>query len=515
MKTAEPRTSLTHPLHIAEVLAAPTMGKIGLTLCPGKSQSWGLSGPWARDLAVDLDTVEAWNAAAVVTLIEEEEINRLRVPTLGEEVEARHMSWLHLPIQDRGLPDGAFEATWRQVGEALRSRLRSGFNVMVDCMGGLGRAGTITSRLLVELGWDATNAVSEVRRVRPGAIETRDQLEFVHSQTIVPERQPDRSAEAIRNRAIGALVGLAVGDALGTTLEFSQRDSRPRLTSIEGGGPFKLEPGQWTDDTSMALALADSLISSDSLNELDLMTRFVRWMDEGAYSSNGRCFDIGNTVRGALNRFKLTGEPVAGSTDPHSAGNGSLMRLAPVAVRYWDDEQARRDAAARQSRTTHGAPEAVDGCIAFADLLADAIAGEPRSQVLRNRNDGEPYAGMVAEIMAGTWRGKHRNEIKSSGYVAHSLEAAIWCVARTGSFDEAVLLAANLGDDADTVAAITGQLAGALYGYRAIPQEWLCKLTSQDMIFEVARQVFDRTSAAAVDVQAGAAGGANPSGCRP
>lgn len=495
MTTSAARTSISHPLQIAEICAAPGMGKLGLTLCPGKHQSWGLTGSWERDLGLDLNTIEAWDAAVVVTLVEDQELERLKVPTLGAEVADRHMDSVHLPIRDRGVPDAAFEAAWEHVGESLRDRLRSGFNVLVHCMGGLGRAGTIASRLLVELGWTPSDAIREVRRVRPGAIETDEQDDFVHGCIAVPEHQPDDSIKAIRERATGALLGLAIGDALGTTLEFSARDSRPRLTGMEGGGPFRLEPGQWTDDTSMALALADSLIICDGLDEQDLMTRFVSWMDEGAYSSNGRCFDIGNTVRGALTRFKQTGNPIAGSTDPQSAGNGSLMRLAPVAIRYWDDEKARRDAAARQSRTTHGASEAVDACVAFAEMLADAIADKPRSEVLRNRVGEPPFAGQISDIIAGSWRGKPRSEIKSSGYVAHSLEAAIWCVARTGSFAEAVLLAANLGDDADTVAAITGQLAGAIYGYQAIPRPWLGTLAGEGMIFGLATSLLDATSA--------------------
>lgn len=498
MKSIEPRTSLTHPLQIAEVSPAPGIGKIGLTLCPGKTQSWGLTGAWARDLALDLDAVADWNAAVVLTLVEDSELERLQVQGLGEAVRDRHMEWLHLPIRDRAAPDAAFEEAWVEAGERLRDRLRSGFNVLIHCMGGLGRAGTIASRLLVELGWSPSDAIREVRRVRPGAIETDDQDDFVHGCIAVPEYQPDQSENAIRERAIGSLLGLAVGDALGTPLEFSARDSRERLTGIIGGGPFRLEPGQWTDDTSMALALADSLISCDGVDEQDLMTRFVSWMEEGAYSSNGRCFDIGNTVRGALLRFLDTGNPIAGSTDPQSAGNGSLMRLAPIAIRYWDDGELRRDAAARQSRTTHGAPEAVDACAAFADMLADAIAGKRRSEVLSDRIRDPPYAGAIAEIMTGSWRGTVRSDVKSSGYVAHSLEAAIWCVGRTGGFADALLLAANLGGDADTVAAITGQLAGALYGYQAIPKDWLGQLTAQGMIFGLGRQLVDQTSAASI-----------------
>jgi ADP-ribosyl-[dinitrogen reductase] hydrolase len=146
------------------------------------------------------------------------------------------------------------------------------------------------------------------------------------------------------------------------------------------------------------------------------------------------------------------------------------MRLAPVAIRYWNDQEARRDAAARQSRTTHAAPEAVDACVAYADLIAVAIAGTPRSRVMAPRTAA--LAGDIAPIIAGRWRGKRRDAICSSGYVAHSLEAALWSISRTSSFADAVLTAANLGDDADTTAAITGQLAGALYGADGIHQPW-------------------------------------------
>lgn len=202
--------------------------------------------------------------------------------------------------------------------------------------------------------------------------------------------------------------------------------------------------------------------------------------ETGEYSCTGTCFDIGMTTCSALQRFKRTGQPFAGSTDPRSAGNGSLMRLAPVAIHHWNDRATLRDVAVRQSRTTHGAPEAVDACVAFAEVLADAIAGYPRSQVLRVRD--YPYAGRIGEIMAGSWRRKRRSEIDSSGYVAHSLEAALWCVGRTSSFADAVLLAANLGGDADTTAAITGQLAGALYGAGGIPDKWLDKLAWRERI---------------------------------
>ncbi|HTN15595.1 MAG TPA: ADP-ribosylglycohydrolase family protein [Sphingomonadaceae bacterium] len=483
------RTSTSHPLQIAALEPAEGHGLIGVTFCPGKVQQGAMTGSWNRDLAMDLDAICAWNASVVVTLVEEHELAQLQVPQLGEEVLARHMDWYHLPIADRSIPDAAFEEAWKSAGPALHSRLRAGANVLVHCMGGLGRAGTITSRLLVELGWNPAEAAAQVRQVRPGAIETQGQMDYVLSFQHVPLAAPDTSLDAIRNRAMGAMLGLAVGDALGTTLEFRPRDSYPRLMDMVGGGPFGLEPGVWTDDTSMALALAESLAACGSLDETELMQRFVRWHEQGEYSPTGDCFDIGTTVRQALTRFKASGNPLSGSTDPLSAGNGSLMRLAPVAIRYWNDRAALRDAASRQSRTTHGADEAVDACVAYAELLADAIVGKPASEVLQARSDD--LAGNIAPILAGSWRGRQRDTIRASGYVAHALEASLWSISRSGSYAEAVLTAANLGEDADTTAAITGQLAGALHGVGAIPQHWLDRLAWRDRLEAAATRLFE------------------------
>ncbi|RZK00368.1 MAG: hypothetical protein EOO76_13120 [Novosphingobium sp.] len=482
------RTSSTHPLQIAEVWFAEGYGAIGITFCPGKKQRGAFTGEWDRDLAIDLEVVQAWNAAAVVTLLEDHEFSKLGVTGLGQAVEDRHMQWYGLPIRDVSTPDQAFEDRWASAGEELRAILRDGFNVLVHCKGGLGRAGMTAARLLIELGMKPQNAIDLVREARPGAIETPAQMQFVRDMAVIPERRPQSSREAIEDRALGAMIGLAVGDAVGTTLEFKPRDQAPRLVDMVGGGPFRLKPGQWTDDTSMALALMDSLLTNERLDEGDLLTRFVDWHENGTYSSAGRCFDIGITTRGALARWKTSGDSFAGSTNPRTAGNGSLMRLAPVAIRYWNDLDLLCDIAARQSRTTHGAPEAVDACVAFAEVLAHAIAGRPRSAVMQL--SAEPCSRAISQIMGGAWRGKARDRIASSGYVAHSLEAALWCVGRTGTFAQAVLLAANLGEDADTTAAITGQFAGALYGASGIPPKWKALLADGGNIEATARQLF-------------------------
>ena len=282
-----------------------------------------------------------------------------------------------------------------------------------------------------------------------------------------------------RDRFRGCLLGLATGDALGTTLEFKRPGSFQPIDDMVGGGPFGLQAGQWTDDTSMALCLATSLMECRGFDAADQMRRYVRWADEGYLSSTGKCFDIGNTVSHALSHFRRTGDPFAGSTHPETAGNGSLMRLAPVPMFYADDARAAVARAAESSRTTHGAREAVDACRYFAGLLTAALAGAEKETLLRSGYspveglwDSEPLAAKVADVANGSFKHQEPPYIRGTGYVVESLEAALWAFHKTESFRDGALAAVNLGDDADTTGAIFGQIAGAHYGADAISQEW-------------------------------------------
>jgi ADP-ribosyl-[dinitrogen reductase] hydrolase len=175
------KTSLSHPLEIASISPGPASGRVGITLCPGKYDPQAMSGYWDRDLALDLDAVRDWGAAAVVTLVEQKELALLRVEHLGEEVPRRGMLWFHLPIVDVSTPDDGFERQWEIAGHELRMLLRSGRDVLIHCRGGLGRAGTIGARLLIELGMEPEVAIRRVRAVRPGAIETCEQKKYVLS----------------------------------------------------------------------------------------------------------------------------------------------------------------------------------------------------------------------------------------------------------------------------------------------------------------------------------------------
>lgn len=289
-------------------------------------------------------------------------------------------------------------------------------------------------------------------------------------------------------RARGALLGLAAGDALGTTLEFTGPldPFAPRVTAIVGGGPFGLPAGGWTDDTSMALCLGQSLVAWGGCDPRDQAERYVRWWRHGENSVTGRCFDIGNATRTALQRYLDTGDPLAGDPSPSAAGNGSLMRLAPVAMAAASEGEAVAWAAL-QSRVTHAAAECVDACRLYARLLWRALHGAPRAALLDPAAaEGLDLAPAVAAVARGSYRQKAPPAIRGTGYVVDALEAALWAFQAGASFEEGAVLAVNLGQDADTTGAIYGQLAGAHYGIEGIPPAWRATVLWSEQILALA-----------------------------
>ncbi len=294
----------------------------------------------------------------------------------------------------------------------------------------------------------------------------------------------------VQARFRGALLGLACGDAVGTTAEFQSRHTFEPITDMVGGGPFQLEAGKWTDDTSMALCLATSLVEKNSFDVCDQMDRYVAWMTLGYLSSTGECFDIGKTTAGALRRYQLYGNPYSGSPDPRTAGNGSIMRLAPVPMFFFPDYIAAIHHAGQSSLTTHGAVECIDACRLLAAMLVKALAGQPKEIILWGEHFppgvDATLSPALQELAYGDYRNKPEEAIKGDGYVVNCLEAALWCFWTTDNFRDAILRAANLGDDADTTAAVCGQLAGAYYGESGIPAEWLDRLYMRTEITRLA-----------------------------
>ncbi len=299
-----------------------------------------------------------------------------------------------------------------------------------------------------------------------------------------------------RSRYRGALLGLAIGDAVGTTLEFKPPGKFQPIGDMIGGGPFGLKPGQWTDDTSMALCLASSLVERRAYDPGDQMERYVRWYRHGYLSSNGKCFDVGNTVRAALQLFERTREPYAGPTDSYSAGNGSLMRLAPVPLFFAQHPVQAIEKSGDSSRTTHGAQTAIDACRYYGALIVGAIHGATKAELLAGRYapilgywDTHPLCPEVDAVARGSFKRKEPPQIRGTGYVVHALEAALWAFCKCHTFREGCLLAVNLGEDADTTGAIFGQLAGAFYGEEEIPAQWRAQVAERALLESLAEQI--------------------------
>ncbi len=304
------------------------------------------------------------------------------------------------------------------------------------------------------------------------------------------------------DRQRGCFLGLAIGDALGAAVEFMDAGRFEPVTGYRGDGPHRLNPGEWTDDTSLALALADSIVQAGwDLN--DQAHRYLEWFLQGKYSVTGRCFDIGFTTRRALGRFvQLKDARRSGDSDSRSSGNGSIMRLAPVPIRFaklFPDHIAElSQRAAESSLPTHASEECLSSCRYFALVLAALIGGHDRQEVLSpdwpplsELHRHAPLHPQVAEMAVGSFKTRQPPEIVGSGYVVRSLEAALWAFHDAHSFDDAVLKAVNLGDDADTTGAVCGQLAGAFWGESGISPELLSGLARRDMIETVLRPLIE------------------------
>jgi ADP-ribosylglycohydrolase/predicted protein tyrosine phosphatase len=299
------------------------------------------------------------------------------------------------------------------------------------------------------------------------------------------------SSTTAEDRAIGALLGLAAGDAVGTTLEFKAPGSFTPITDMVGDGPFRLAPGEWTDDTSMALCLAESILDRGELDLADQLRRYNLWRHDGYFSSTGKLFDIGITTQSQLARFERTGEPIDPRPDEEAAANGSLMRLAPVAIRWHADPAEAAEQAAESSRSTHPATRPVDACRVLGAMTAALISGTPAQDVLNPAFwQWGPLHPEVEAVARGSWRTKQPPQIRGTGYCVDALEAALWAVDGATDFAEAVLRAANLGNDADTTAAIAGQLAGARWGASGIRDDWKQKVVSARRITSLATHLF-------------------------
>lgn len=299
----------------------------------------------------------------------------------------------------------------------------------------------------------------------------------------------------LQNRFKGSLVGLGVGDALGASVEFLKRDTY-EISTYQSGGKLNVKLGEYTDDTAMALCLSWSLLENgfDEKNQLEL---YLKWLLEAYMSADGRVVDCGKTIYYSLMNYKKNKTITSNQNQKFTAGNGSLMRIAPIALYSHKNIKKALVYSALSSYTTHGLDVCADACMAYTGLIIAALNALEKDEIL-----SYAYAkyifGLIDDksldvkcVLEGSYKHKTRDEISSTGYVIHSLEAALWCFYNSQNFDDGLKLAVNLGNDTDTIGAIYGQLAGAYYGFDAISKDLRENLMRSDFLQDTALRLYE------------------------
>lgn len=296
----------------------------------------------------------------------------------------------------------------------------------------------------------------------------------------------------------GSLLGLAVGDALGVPAEFKMVGDFEPVTDFRDSDWFDLPAGHWSDDTAMALCLANSLIEKKSFDPVDQIEKYKKWLETGYCSSTGKAIGVGQTILRALLTYRNGDDPYVAISSRHSDGNGSLMRLSPIPLYFKNNPKQAIENAELSSKITHGSQLCGDACRYYTGLIIGALNGVSKKELLSDLYSPIPnfwkdnqLAEEIENIALGSYKQNDPPFIQGSGYVVKSMEAALWAFYNSESFEDGVLKAVNLGDDADTTGAIYGQLAGAYYGISGIPKKWVDNVAKKDEICEIASKLFE------------------------
>jgi ADP-ribosyl-[dinitrogen reductase] hydrolase len=430
------------------------------------------------------------------------------------------------PIADHGVPSEA--ALMAQTLAALDDALRRGRRVYLHCRAGIGRTGTVVGCHLIEHGGLTPSAAllrlnelwqtNERSITWPDVPETDEQRDFVLNWSIASPaaavarpmaRAVDQStadstsdpmdspavldaARTLRERFQGALLGLAVGDALAAHTQFRKPGSFAPVGDLLGGGPFDLPRGAWTDDTAMALLLAESLVESDGFDARDQVQRYARWQREGYGSATGQCVGIAANVARALATAQYKRQPFAGSHDPQQLDKDALSRVAPVVMFFFADVATAVARAVDAARITAQAPVVLDCVRLLAAMLHLALTGRDKPAILRPAREtwfGPSTRPEVVAVFEGSYIVRQPPEITGGGHIVQALEAALWAFHSSDSYREGALLAANLGRDSDVVTAVYGALAGAHHGVSAIPGIWRNSLMKKELVMDTADRV--------------------------
>lgn len=493
------RTSHTHPLRIDALPFAN--GQLGITFCPGKKGGSVYGAAWDRDIDLDVDAIKAWGASAVLTLLEDHEYEMLSVTNLGDALKTRGIEWVQFPIRDVDVPTPEAMEQWRAVSPKLHQIMENGGRVVVHCRGGLGRAGTIAALLLVERGRTAPEAIKDVRSVRPGAIETSDQANWLKRH----ERHHDLSG--IRLHA--SLIGGAIGDSLGADIEFLSLDQIRRRfpDGITDLPPHQGLRGAITDDTQMTLFTAEGIIRAYVRGALKGVCHppsvvhhaLLRWLRTQGGKPRVETDDVGLITDRRLWARRAPGLTCMSALEQsahfgvlaenNSKGCGTIMRVAPVALMVSRDRV--QSIALETSALTHGHPTGQIAAAAWAEMLADVSRGadleDSATQIAEtysHMKDGEETVQAIRNALEAPRDGTAETvESLGGGWVAEeALAIALYACLAGKSFEESLQIAVLHGGDSDSTGAIAGNMLGLLNPKAVLQHKWAGSIEGADII---------------------------------
>lgn len=473
------RTSISHPLQIDSLPLGN--GHLGITFSPGKNGDSVFGSAWDRDLDGDMDAIKAWGAEAVLSLIEDHKFGTLAVSKLGAAVESREIEWLNFPIKDPDVPTTEAMESWRKISPRIHQIIERGGRVVIHCRGGLGRAGMIAALLLTERGWSAPKAISDVRSVRPGAIETVEQERWLtlHSRHY--------GLPGIRLHA--SLIGGAIGDSLGAEIEFLSLDM---IRQQYPGGITDLSPHEClrsaiTDDTQMTLFMVEGIIRAYVRGTRKGICHppsvvhhaLLRWYRTQGGKPQVKTDDIGLIADRRLWARRAPGltclsalaesQRFGALARNDSKGCGTIMRVAPVALMVPRDQV--RSMAIETSALTHGHPTGQLAAAAWAEMLADVAAGAKleetaatTAEIYARLDGGDETARAIRKALdAPRDRAPETVESLGGGWTAEeALSIALYACLAGRSFDDGLQIAVLHGGDSDSTGAIAGNMLGLI-----------------------------------------------------
>ena len=404
---------------------------------------------------------------------------------------APEIACFNYPIRDGFVPSAALMVAILDTVAAYRTQDK---NIYIHCWGGVGRTGMVVACWYMRRGMNATGAVrllNEIRQIaglKRTSPDFHAQIDFVNHWS-EPDEVTRQRWYVMRDRFRGSLLGAALGNALGVTNDMRSAKNVVTMSDMSGGGMFSIPAGGWTDETAMLLCVTESLIQMRRFDARDVADRFLRWWREGYLTCNGRVYEVGSTTRMALFTYLQTGNPLCGISMPSAAGNGSVTRIAPVALFYFNTPTEMLRNTELNCMITHGNATAIDACRYASWLLTQFARGIEKKQALALQWPYEPLSHDIAAIANGSYRDKSFEQIQTSIDMSETLEAALWALWHHDDFASGALALANLGGFTESGGQLYGELAGVVYGERNLPPAWLEKLQKRDEIAWLAEEL--------------------------